>query len=59
AAFTYYESYPECCWNPAADQTECTQFNGCKWAGQFAAIDGTMSLDWVKSHDIVSFFDKN
>ncbi|CAN0268822.1 unnamed protein product [Phaeothamnion confervicola] len=59
AAFTWYESYAPCCYDSNADQTECTLYNACKWAGQFAALSGTKSLAWVKSHDLVSFYDNN
>jgi len=47
---TNYESYP------APDSEECVAYNGCAWAGQFAACDGKKSPAWVASHDIASFF---
>lgn len=58
---TYYNSYPSCCpespnYDPSAGKSECQNYNGCKWAGQFA-YGGKKSADYVKSNNIVSFFD--
>jgi hypothetical protein len=47
---TNYTSYPD----PGSE--ECVKYNGCTWAGQFAACDGKKSEDWVASHNIVSAF---
>jgi len=47
---TWYESYPD----PGSE--ECIQYNGCKWAGQFAACDGKKPEAWVKEHNIVAAF---
>ena len=47
---TNYESYPE------PGSRECIEFNGCMWAGQFAACDGTKSEAWIAEHNIVAFF---
>jgi hypothetical protein len=47
---TNYTSYPD----PGSE--ECVKYNGCTWAGQFAACDGTRSEDWVAAHNIVSAF---
>jgi hypothetical protein len=47
---TNYTSYPD----PGSE--ECIKYNGCTWAGQFAACDGTKSEDWVAAHNIVSAF---
>lgn len=33
AAATYFNSYPACCSDDGADQTECHEFSGCQWAG--------------------------
>ena len=49
---TFYNSYP------APGSNECLNYNGCTWAGQFA-YGGKKTLDWVKSNNIVSFFDKS
>lgn len=59
ATATWYQSYPECCDNPAADQTECVKYNGCRWKGQFAGIVGPRSRQWVMSNNLVSFFANN
>jgi len=47
---TNYTSYPD----PGSD--ECIQYNGCTWAGQFAACDSTQPEAWVAAHNIVSVF---
>ena len=60
AAWSYYDSYPKCCpdcgnYDPNASKEECDDYSGCKYRGDFS--DGSHeSLDWVKSHDIISFF---
>lgn len=68
ATWTGYESWPRCCkgndnYDPKAPTDECTEDNGCKWAGQFAyhQCDGkdVCPLDWVKNTNIVSFFTTN
>ena len=46
---TNYTSYPD----PGSE--ECTEYNGCEWAGQFA-VCGTKSEAWVASHDIAALF---
>jgi hypothetical protein len=47
---TTYTSYPD----PGSE--ECIEFNGCTWAGQFAACDGTRPESWVATHNIVAAF---
>lgn len=47
---TNYTSYPD----PGSE--ECIVYNGCQWAGQFAACQGTKSEQWVSSHNIVAAF---
>ncbi len=47
---TNYTSYPD----PGSE--ECIKYNGCTWAGQFAACDGTKPEAWVAAHNIVSAF---
>jgi hypothetical protein len=53
ANLTNFESYP------APNSEECRQFNGCTWAGQFAALDGKQSKEWVKSHNIAAVHSKD
>jgi hypothetical protein len=48
ARLTNFTSYPE----PGSD--ECEDFNGCKWAGYFAFVDGRQSETWVMNHNIVA-----
>jgi hypothetical protein len=47
---TNYTSYPD----PGSE--ECVKFNGCTWAGQFAACDDKKSEPWVMTHNIVAAF---
>lgn len=47
---TNYISYPD----PGSE--ECIVYNGCQWAGQFAACDGQKSEQWVASHNIAAAF---
>jgi hypothetical protein len=47
---TNYTSYPD----PGSE--ECIKYNGCTWAGQFAACDDTKTEQWVKTHNIVAAF---
>ena len=63
ASFTYYDSYPKCCpnnpnYDPKASKEECDDYSGCKYSGDFAAI-GHKSFDYVKSHDLVAFYDNS
>jgi hypothetical protein len=53
ANLTNFESYPD------PNSEECVKFNGCKWAGQFAALDGKQSKQWVKDHNIVAVHEKD
>ncbi len=48
ANLTNYESYPD------PNSEECLEYNGCTWAGQFAALDGVMSEEWVMEHNIAA-----
>ena len=48
ANLTWFESYPD------PGSAECLEFNGCKWAGQFAALDGKQPESWVKANNIVA-----
>jgi hypothetical protein len=62
ATATWYTSYPPCCkensnYDPKASKTECTDYNGCRWAGQFSGVEGKLSVEEVKKRNIVSFFD--
>ncbi len=48
---THYTSYPE----PGSE--ECTIYNGCMWAGQFAACPNQVKPEtWVASHNIAALF---
>jgi hypothetical protein len=61
AQLTTFTSYPACCpgspvYDPSAPTDECDDYSGCKWMGDFAAI-GHKSFSYVKSHDLVAFYD--
>jgi len=61
AQLTTYTSYPFCCedspvYDPEADKTECEEYSGCEHEGDFSVL-GHESLEWVKSHDLVAFYD--
>jgi hypothetical protein len=47
---TNFTSYPD----PGSE--ECVKYNGCMWAGLFAACDDKKSETWVSEHDIVAAF---
>jgi hypothetical protein len=47
---TNYTSYPD----PGSE--ECIKYNGCTWAGQFAACDSKRPEAWVKAHNIAAAF---
>ena len=50
---TNFESYPD------KNSEECKKFNGCKWAGRFAFVEGKMPESWVKSHNIIAVHSKD
>ena len=52
ANLTWFTSYPD----PGSE--ECVKYNGCKWAGQFAAV-GKKSKSWVASHNIAAVHSKD
>jgi hypothetical protein len=61
AALTYYESYAPCCpendnYDPNADTEECDKYSACDYSGDFAVL-GHKSMDYVKTHNLVSFYD--
>jgi hypothetical protein len=53
ANLTNFTSYPD----PGSE--ECVKFNGCMWAGMFAALDGKQPLSWVMSHNIAAVHSKD
>ncbi|KAL4451343.1 hypothetical protein ABPG77_009415 [Micractinium sp. CCAP 211/92] len=57
ATATTYWSYPPCCHDASADQSECDDYSGCQWEGQFAALDGKQPKSWVEETNIASFFE--
>jgi hypothetical protein len=60
ASWTSYSSYPSCCkdspnYDPSADTSECVDYSGCEYLGQFAYI-APKSYDFVKNNNLVAFF---
>lgn len=53
AELTHFTSYPD------PQSAECLEYNGCEWAGMFAAIDGRMSEEWVQAHNIIAVHAKH
>jgi len=61
AQLTTFTSYPPCCkgspaYDRGADKSECEDYSGCKYQGEFAAI-GRRPFAWVKANNIVAFYD--
>jgi hypothetical protein len=48
ANVTNFESYP------ADGTSECIDFSGCDYRGQFAGVEGTQPLQWVMSNNIAA-----
>ena len=48
ANLTNYTSYPD----PGSE--ECVEYNGCEWAGWFAALDEQQPESWVMAHNIAA-----
>lgn len=64
AKATYYHSYAACCpdnpnYGPTAETTECDSYNACAYPGIFAGFSKQLSYDWVQTHNIIAFFDRN
>lgn len=53
ANLTNYESYPD------PNSEECIEFNGCMWAGMFAAVDGKQTEQWVMDRNIIAVHQKD
>ncbi|WP_437796656.1 hypothetical protein [Sorangium sp. So ce693] len=53
ASLTEFESYPD----PGSE--ECIEYNGCTWAGQFAALDGKQPESWVRENNIAAVHSKD
>ncbi len=53
ANLTTFESYP------VSRSKECVEFNGCKWRGLFAGVEGRQSKQWVENHNIAAVHSKN
>jgi hypothetical protein len=48
ANLTNFESYP------APDSEECREYNGCRWAGYFAFVNGRKPESWVRNNNIIA-----
>jgi hypothetical protein len=53
ANLTWFESYPD----PGSE--ECIEYNGCTWAGQFAALSGKQPESWVKANNICAVHERD
>lgn len=53
ATLTNYTSYPD----PGSE--ECIAYNGCTWAGYFAALSGQQPESWVRANNIVAVHSKD
>lgn len=53
SSLTWFESYPD------PGSTECLEFNGCTWAGQFAALDGKQPESWVRANNIAAVHERD
>jgi hypothetical protein len=53
ANLTWFTSYPD----PGSD--ECINYNGCQWAGMFAALDGKQPESWVKANNIAAVHERD
>lgn len=53
ADLTNYTSFPD----PLSE--ECIEYNGCTWAGWFAALDDQQTEGWVKAHNIIAIHSKH
>lgn len=56
ATATYFTSYPACCEDPLADQTECSDYSGCKYRGLFKGLNKKQSKKWVRDNNIVAVY---
>jgi hypothetical protein len=53
ANLTWFTSYPD----PGSE--ECIQYNGCTWAGQFAALPNKMPESWVQANNIAAVHERD
>ncbi len=53
ANLTWYTSYPD------PESEECVVYNGCQWAGQFAALNGVQPESWVAQTNIAAVHSKD
>lgn len=53
ANLTEFTSYPD------PGSVECIQYNGCTWAGQFAALNGVQPVSWVQANNIAAVHSKD
>ncbi|HVJ21691.1 MAG TPA: hypothetical protein VM686_40080 [Polyangiaceae bacterium] len=53
ANLTYFTSYPD----PGSE--ECIAYNGCMWAGYFAALPEQQTEQWVMEHNIAAIHSKD
>ncbi len=53
ANLTNYTSYPD------PNSEECIEYNGCMWAGYFAALPEQQTHEWVQANNIIAVHEKD
>jgi hypothetical protein len=53
ANLTNYTSYPD------PNSEECIEYNGCMWAGYFAALPDQQTPEWVQANNIIAVHEKD
>ncbi len=53
ANLTWYTSYPD------PNSEECIEYNGCMWAGYFAALPDKQTEEWVETNNIAAVHSKD
>lgn len=53
ANLTWYTSYPD------PNSEECIEYNGCMWAGYFAALPAQQTEQWVEENNIAAVHSKD
>jgi hypothetical protein len=70
ASHTYYNSYPECCfdapnYNPISSTIECSAYSGCTYMGMHAGYvtscnpTGFVPFEHVRHNNMIAFYDNN
>lgn len=57
ARLTVYSSYPSCCVTDSGNPSECEDYSGCEYRGDFANGEVNVAETEVKCRSIAAFFD--